>query len=293
MSELPWSLQGRTAFITGGSRGLGEVIAQAFLEAGANVALCARSAKELAQTQQRLSQKYSDQRVKAFPLDVTDPPAVTDSLKAILEAFGDLHVLVNNAGVYGPMGSLWQTSAEEWDAALRINIQGSVYPIRTVVPYFLKKGYGKIIQISGGGATNPLPRITAYAASKAAIVRLAESLALDLKGTGIDVNAIAPGALNTKMMDDLLRAGPELVGQEFFSKMKNVSEQGGTPLEVGARLAVFLAAKESDGITGRLISAPWDRWEDWPKYLAELDKSDAYTLRRITGKDRGLTWGDR
>lgn len=293
MSEIPVSLQGRTAFITGGSRGLGEVIAQAFLEAGANVAICARSAKELAQTEQRLSQKYFGQRVKSFPLDVTDQPAVTKSLEAILEAFGDLHVLVNNAGVYGPMGSLWQTSAEEWDAALRINIQGSVYPIRTVVPYFLKKGYGKIIQISGGGATNPLPRITAYAASKAAIIRLAESVAQDLKGTGIDVNSIAPGALNTKMMDDLLRAGPELVGQEFFSKMKNVSEQGGTPLEVGARLAVFLASKESDGITGRLISAPWDRWEDWPKHLSELDKTDAYTLRRITGKDRGLTWGDR
>ena len=293
MSETNWSLKGRTAFITGGSRGLGEAIAQGFLEAGANVAICARSAKELDQTEQRLSEKFSGQRVKAFTLDVTDLSAVKECLAAVLKGFGDLHVLVNNAGVYGPMGSLWLTSAEEWDAALRINIQGSLYPIRAVIPYFLKKGYGKIIQISGGGATSPLPRITAYAASKAAIVRLAESVAQDLKGTGIDVNSIAPGALNTKMMEDLLKAGPELVGKEFFSKMKNASEQGGTPLEVGVRLAVFLASKESDGMTGRLISAPWDRWEDWPKYLAELDKSDAYTLRRITGKDRGLNWGDR
>jgi 3-oxoacyl-[acyl-carrier protein] reductase len=293
MSETIWSLKGRTAFITGGSRGLGEAIAQGFLEAGANVAICARSAKELDQTEQRLSEKFSGQRVKAFTLDVTDLSAVEECLATILKGFGGLHVLVNNAGIYGPMGSLWRTSAEEWDAALRINIQGSLYPIRAVIPYFLKKGYGKIIQISGGGATSPLPRITAYAASKAAIVRLAESVAQDLKGTGIDVNSIAPGALNTKMMEDLLKAGPELVGKEFFSKMKNASEQGGTPLEVGVRLAVFLASKESDGITGRLISAPWDRWEAWPKHLAELDKSDAYTLRRITGKDRGLTWGDR
>jgi len=293
MSGTTWSLKGRTAFITGGSRGLGEAIAQGFLEAGANVAICARSAKELDQTEQRLSEKFSGQRVKAFTLDVTDLSAVQECLATILKGFGDLHVLVSNAGIYGPMGSLWRTSAEEWDAALRINIQGSLYPIRAVIPYFLKKGYGKIIQISGGGATSPLPRITAYAASKAAIVRLAESVAQDLKGTGIDVNSIAPGALNTKMMEDLLKAGPELVGKEFFSKMKYASEQGGTPLEVGARLAVFLASKESDGITGRLISAPWDRWEDWPKHLAELDKSDAYTLRRITGKDRGLTWGDR
>jgi len=250
MSGTTWSLKGRTAFITGGSRGLGEAIAQGFLEAGANVAICARSAKELDQTEQRLSEKFSGQRVKAFTLDVTDLSAVEECLATILKGFGGLHVLVNNAGIYGPMGSLWRTSAEEWDAALRINIQGSLYPIRAVIPYFLKKGYGKIIQISGGGATSPLPRITAYAASKAAIVRLAESVAQDLKGTGIDVNSIAPGALNTKMMEDLLKAGPELVGKEFFSKMKNASEQGGTPLEVGVRLAVFLASKRAMELLG-------------------------------------------
>jgi len=293
MNNSSWDLQGRIAFITGGSRGLGEAIAAAFLEAGANIALCARSADELEKTAQRLSRAYAKQRILALPVDVTDICAVQESVDRILRAFGDLQILVNNAGVYGPMGSLWQTSVEEWDTALKINLQGSVYPIRTVVPYFLKKGYGKIIQISGGGATNPLPRITAYAASKAAIVRLAESLAQDLKGKGIDVNSIAPGALNTRMMDDLLKAGPELVGEEFFAKMKKVSDQGGTRLDVGARLAVFLAAKESDGITGRLISAPWDKWEDWPKHLKELEGSDAYTLRRITGKERGLSWGDR
>jgi 3-oxoacyl-[acyl-carrier protein] reductase len=293
MTNSSWNLQGKTAFITGGSRGLGEAMAHALLAAGANVALCARSTKELEETSERLGREFSIQRVYAFPLDVTEFSAVKDSMDRILKRFGDLQILVNNAGVYGPMGSLWLTSAEEWDVALRINIQGSVYPIRAVVPHFLKKSYGKIIQISGGGATNPLPRITAYAASKAAVVRLAESVAQDLKGTGIDVNAIAPGALNTKMMDELLEAGPELVGQEFFSKMKKVADQGGTPLEVGARLAVFLASPASDGITGRLISAPWDRWEEWPKHLDELESSDAYTLRRITGKDRGLTWGDR
>jgi len=293
MTSSAWDLQGRTAFITGGSRGLGEAIAEAFLVAGAKVALCARNVQELEQTADRLSRRFSRQSVDAFPLDVTDSSGVQESLDRILNRFGDLHILVNNAGVYGPMGPLWKISAEKWDQALRINIQGSVYPIRAVVPYFLSKGYGKIIQISGGGATHPLPRITAYAASKAAVVRLAESVAQDLKGTGVDVNAIAPGALNTKMMDELLEAGPELVGQELFSKMKKVADQGGTPMEVGARLAVFLASPASDGITGRLISAPWDRWEDWPKHLADLDRSDAYTLRRITGKDRGLTWGDR
>lgn len=285
-------LDGKTAFITGGSRGLGKAIATALLDAGANVAICARSAAELHHTAAALTRSFSSERVKAFPLDVTDLPGTERVLKEILQAFGSLHILVNNAGIYGPIGSVWKTDAAAWDDAVRVNLQGSVHPIRAVIPHFLREGYGKIIQVSGGGATNPLPRITAYAASKAAIARFTESVAVDLKGTGVDINAISPGALNTQMMRELLQAGPEAVGKEFFLKMKKISEEGGTPPEVAARLVVFLASPESDGITGRLISALWDRWDQWPKHLAELNQSDAYTLRRITGKDRGFDWGD-
>jgi NAD(P)-dependent dehydrogenase (short-subunit alcohol dehydrogenase family) len=147
--------------------------------------------------------------------------------------------------------------------------------------------------LSGGGATTPLPRITAYAAAKAAIVRLAESVALDVKEAGIDVNSIAPGALNTRMMNELIAAGPAAVGQAFFDRMRKVAEEGGTPLERGASLAVFLASAESDGITGRLLSAPWDPWEALQQHRGDLDASDIYTLRRIVPKDRGKTWGDR
>jgi len=118
-------------------------------------------------------------------------------------------------------------------------------------------------------------------------------VALDVKDEGIDVNSIAPGALNTRMMDELMAAGPEAVGKAFYDRMKKTAEEGGTPLDTGARLAVFLASAASDGITGKLLSAPWDPWESLQDHRTDLDASDIYTLRRIVPKDRGKTWGER
>jgi 3-oxoacyl-[acyl-carrier protein] reductase len=195
--------------------------------------------------------------------------------------------------VYGPFGLLEEADWSEWVRAIEINLFGSVIPMRAVLPHFKTQAHGKIIQLSGGGATNPLPRIGAYAASKAAIVRLAETIAEECKGLGVDVNAIAPGALNTRLLDDVLAAGPEKVGPEFFTRAMRQKETGGVPLDHGTALAVFLASTASNGITGRLISAVWDRWSDWPAHVEELGRSDAYTIRRIVGRDRGLAWGDK
>jgi NAD(P)-dependent dehydrogenase (short-subunit alcohol dehydrogenase family) len=212
---------------------------------------------------------------------------------AALARFGKIDVLVNNAGVYGPMGSIDEVDWTEWVRAMEININGSVLPCRALLPHFKSRRYGKIVQLSGGGATNPLPRITAYAASKAAIVRFAESLALDVKEFGIDVNAIAPGALNTRMMDQVIAAGPATVGDAFHQRMRKIADEGGTPLETGAALAVYLGSAASDGITGRIISAVWDPWPDLAAHRDALDRSDIYTLRRIVPADRGQTWGDK
>ncbi|HXJ76518.1 MAG TPA: SDR family oxidoreductase, partial [Candidatus Dormibacteraeota bacterium] len=151
-------------------------------------------------------------------------------------------------------------------------------------------GRGKIIVLSGGGATNPLPNISAYAASKAAVVRLMETLAEELKTSGIDVNAIAPGALATRFVDDVLAAGPAKVGAAFYEKNKQWKEKGATPLELGASLAVYLASPESDGITGKLLSAQWDPWRTLQLHRDELARSDIYCLRRIVPEDRGKQW---
>jgi 3-oxoacyl-[acyl-carrier protein] reductase len=287
-------LAGRFALITGASQGLGAEIARHYVREGASVALCARDIDILSKVSAGLfSLCAPDARIVLARCDVGEPDEV-DRLFAQLRAeFPRLDILVNNAGVMGPMGNIAQVDWHEWTDAIRINLLGTVYTSRAAMPIFEKQRYGKIINVSGGGATSPLPGITAYAASKAAVVRFTESLALECKDGGIDVNAIAPGALVTRMMDQLLSAGPEKVGKAYFERMRKVAQEGGTPLEVGAALCVFLGSAESDGITGKLIAAQWDRWEDWPSHLDELNGTDLYTLRRITGRDRGVSWGDR
>jgi NAD(P)-dependent dehydrogenase (short-subunit alcohol dehydrogenase family) len=287
-------LQGRVALITGASQGLGAEIARHYVINGASVMLCARSANKLAAAQASLaSLLVPDARIVTITADVGEPNDVDRIFATLRTEFPRLDILVNNAGVYGPMGNIEDVDWNEWVDAIRINLLGLVCVSRAAMPMFRAQRYGKIINISGGGAANPMPAITAYAASKAGVVRFTESLALECRDDHIDVNAIAPGALVTRMMDQLLEAGPEKVGQKFFDRMKKIAQEGGTPLDVGAALCVFLGSSESDGITGKLIAAQWDRWEDWPKHLDELNASDVYTLRRITGRDRNKEWGDR
>jgi NAD(P)-dependent dehydrogenase (short-subunit alcohol dehydrogenase family) len=287
-------LAGRNAVITGGNQGLGLAIARAYVTAGANVLICARGEELLEDARRALVLTAGrEQSVATEPADVSNPDDVTRLVARALAIFPQVHVLVNNAGVYGPMGPIETVDWTEWVRAMEINVHGSVLPCRALLPHFKERGYGKIIQVSGGGATNPLPRISAYAASKAAVVRFAESLALEVKAFNIDVNAIAPGALATRMLDEVLAVGPDTVGQEFYDRMVKTKDQGGTPLEVGAALAVFLGSAASDGITGRLLSAVWDPWEQLPSHRDDLDRSDIYTVRRIVPKDRGFTWGER
>jgi NAD(P)-dependent dehydrogenase (short-subunit alcohol dehydrogenase family) len=288
------ALHGRAALITGASQGLGLAIARAYVQAGASVLLCARDAVCLANARREVQALAAPgQIVEAEPADVSDPGQVARLADRAFALFPRLHVLVNNAGVYGPMGPIEDVDWAAWTRAMEINVYGSVLPCRAVLPHFEQHRYGKIVQLAGGGATNPLPRISAYAASKAAIVRFAESLALEVREFGIDVNAVAPGALDTRLLDEVLAAGPESVGREFYERMVKTKAEGGTPLETGASLAVFLGSAASDGITGRLLSAVWDPWQELPDRRGDLDRSDVYTLRRIVPKDRGLTWGDR
>jgi NAD(P)-dependent dehydrogenase (short-subunit alcohol dehydrogenase family) len=230
------------------------------------------------------------QRVLAHAADVSSREQVDALVAVALEAFPDLQILVNNAGVYGPMGLIEDVDWDAWVRAMEINVFGSILMCRALLPHFKRRRYGKIVQLSGGGATNPLPRVTAYAASKAAIVRFAESLALEVKDDRIDVNSIAPGALNTRMMDELLQAGPDAVGAAFFERMKKIADEGGTPLDKGAALTVFLASAASDGITGKLLSAIWDPWGDLASHRDDLNRTDVYTIRRIVPADRGLSW---
>ncbi len=285
-------LAGRCALITGANQGLGLAIAKQFIAEGASVMLCARNLQLLEQVYEEL-QPALTKKAKIFiqQADISSPEQVHQLVENTLKHLGKLDILVSNAGVYGTKGPLEEVDWEEWSRAIDINLKGSVLLCKETIPYFKKNKYGKIILLSGGGATKPLPYLSAYAASKAAVVRFGETLALELKDFNITVNTVAPGALNTRLLDEVLTAGSDKVGLEFYQQSLKQKQTGGTALSVGADLCVFLASQASDGITGKLISAVWDPWKKFPDYIAELNSTDIYTLRRITPEDREKNWG--
>jgi NAD(P)-dependent dehydrogenase (short-subunit alcohol dehydrogenase family) len=284
------ALEGRAALITGGAQGLGLEIARAYLREGARIVICSRSEGVLQAAQDELA---AAGEVHAHVADVSVPEAAQALVAFAAETLGGLDILVNNAGVYGPKGAIDEVVWSEWVRAIEINLMGSVLPARFALAHLRGSDRGKIVQLSGGGATSPLPMLSAYAASKAAVVRFAETLAREVADDGVDVNAIAPGALNTNMLDEVLEAGPEAVGEAFYAKAVEQRDSGGTPLERGAELAVYLGSRRSDGITGRLLSAVWDPWEELEQHAESLEESDIYTLRRIVPAERGEGWGER
>jgi 3-oxoacyl-[acyl-carrier protein] reductase len=171
---------------------------------------------------------------------------------------------------------------DDWEHALRINLMGTVYACRAVLPGMVERGHGSIINLSGGGATMPLPNFSLYAVSKAAVARLTDTLAAELTGTGVRVNAIAPGAIDTRLQDEVLVAGKR--AGALFDRMRTMRDtgQGATPPEVPAQLALFLASDASAGLTGKLISAPHDPWASWDATRIEtLNRSPWYTIRRL------------
>jgi NAD(P)-dependent dehydrogenase (short-subunit alcohol dehydrogenase family) len=272
-------LADRASIITGGSKGIGKAIARALLEEGSNCLLAARGADSLQASVRELSD--IGPRVHGFVGDVgieADARALVD--RALAE-FGTVDVLVNCAGIYGPIGLSAEVDPSAWWDTLRINLLGTLLCTRFVLPEMLRKGRGKVINMGGGGASSPFPRFSAYAASKAAVVRLTETIAEETKGSGIDVNVIAPGAVNTRLLDQVLEAG-EAAG-EFLDRSRKQKASGGTPPEKAAELAVFLASDRSDGLSGRLISAVWDDWRQMAGHIDEVMASDLYTLRRVTG----------
>lgn len=290
----PPVLLGQSALVTGASRGLGRAIAIELARNGAHVALVARGGEDLA----RSADAATAARAQASQIVATYSGSVADDamMRRIVEKWstraGTTTVLVNNAGVQGPIGAFDEVEWERWVETLYVDLIAPVRLTQLVLPQMRARGYGKVINVSGGGATGPRPRFSAYATAKCGLVRFTETLAAELASSGIDVNAIAPGPMNTAMLDQVLEAGPDAVGPEYQKALRQ-RDEGGVQPEQAARLAVFLASAASDGITGRLLSAVWDPWERLPEHREELASSDIYTLRRVVPKDRGRGWGER
>jgi 3-oxoacyl-[acyl-carrier protein] reductase len=284
----------KVAIITGASEGLGFEVAKRFILEGANITICSRNKKKLEIANKNLTKiLYLNQKILCICADVSKHLDVKNVIDQTIKKFGHCEILVNNAGIYGPKGQAEDVNWEQWKKSFEINVFGSILMIRNLLKHFKKNKYGKIIQMSGGGATNPMPYVSAYASSKAAIVRFVETISQEVSDFKIYANSIAPGALNTKMLDEIIKSGPSKVGIDFYKKALKQKKSGGNSIDNAVNLITFLASPQSDGITGKLISAVWDNWEKWPKHINNLLNSDVYTLRRIIGRDRGFSWGDK
>ena len=269
-------LENRRALVTGAGRGIGRAIALALAREGAHVALLARTRFDLEAVAAEAA--VPERHVLLQAADLADPAQLTAAVNGVLEAWGGVDILVNNAGVLGPIGPLHQVDVADWMRAVEVNLGGCVRCSRLVLPGMIERGRGKIINLSGGGAVSPRPRFSAYSASKAAVVRFTETLSAEVEGQGIEVNAIAPGAVNTAMMQEVIEAG-EAAGAAAQQEVTRQQETGGVDPARPAALAVFLASTRSDGLSGRLLSAVWDDWEKID--IAEVMASELYTVRRL------------
>ena len=281
-------LKKKKALITGATGVIGKTIAQFFMREGCELILSGRSGRALEKTKQELA---PGAHVVTHAADVAKIEEVERLMAFADTHFGSLDILATAAGVYGEIGTLEQCDPAKWTEAIRVNFFGTVWCVTYALPLLKKSGRGKIILLAGGGE-EPLPHFVSYASSKGAIVRFTESLAAELSDAGIEANAISPGLVNSGFVEDLIAAGQERVGKEGYREaQEQLAGRGGTVSpEKAAALAVFLASRRSDGLSGRNVSAIWDNWREIPKHIKEIRKSDIYTWRRVRPKDRGYDW---
>ena len=291
---MKYDFKNKNIIVTGGTEGFGKNIIENLINNGANISFCARNLEQIDKMQKFFNRlKKNNQTIISSRTDISQKEEVERFIKFTRKKFSSIDVLINNAGVYGPIGPIDTVSWDEWVYALNINLIGSILMIRSLIPTFKAQKISKIIQISGGGATNPMPNFSSYAVSKTGIVRFVETMSYELKNYNTYINAVAPGALNTKMLDKVLESDPKKVGDEFYNRSVEQKETGGAGFQKGIDLINFLISDAGDKITGKLISAQWDNFEMWADNIEKVSESDVYTLRRIVGKDRKLDWGDK
>ena len=276
------SFEGRRILVTGGSLGIGLQVSRELATRGAKLIVAARGADAIEAAVGVLDGTGHQGAL----LDVSDPRA-WEHVASRLDAGGELHGLVTAAGVLGPIGPLEDAPPLELIETIGINLVGTMLALRFSLPRLRASG-GRAVTFSGGGGTSPLPRYDAYAASKAAVVRLTENLAAS---GDIEINAVAPGFVATRMHEQTLRAGPDAAGQSYYLRTRTQLAEGGFPAKEAAELVCFLLSEQARGISGRLISAQWDPWREEgfrarlraDESLGKLRRIDEQSFTRIEG----------
>ncbi len=269
-------LDGRVALITGGGRGIGQAIARAYAAEGAKLALAARTDGELQETAAGIRDQYNADVITVLT-DVTDRAQVENAVAKTLDHYGVIDVMVNNAGNTGQIGPLWTLDPDRWANTIAVHVLGTYYGCRAAIPPMLERGSGRIVNMSGVGGPND----TSYDAAKTAIVNMTENLSAELAGTGITVNAISPGSIHTRMWEEVRDMAYEAGDMEMYEKGVQVTSGGGASIERAAQLAVMLGSDQCGNLSGRLIRAALDTFEDIPANVDAIMASDAYLLRRV------------
>ena len=266
-------LDGRRVLVTGGSLGIGLAVSNELARRGARVLIAARNPQAIDAALADLPGEGHE----GIPLDVSDDAGWREAFTRI-DVSGPLHGLVAAAGELGPIGSLDQVPPAEFARTISVNLIGTALALAYSLPRLQRSG-GRAVTFSGGGATAPLPRYDAYATSKVAVVRLTENVSA--ADSGVEINAVAPGFVATRMHDGTLQAGADAAGAQYYERTQSQLADGGFPAEEAAELVCFLLSDEAAGISGRLLSAQWDPWRD-PEFRARLrEQPTLATLRRI------------
>jgi NAD(P)-dependent dehydrogenase (short-subunit alcohol dehydrogenase family) len=256
------SLEGQVAVITGGGRGLGRAYAQTLAAAGAAVAVLARSADELAETVGLV--RDAGGRSLSFPVDVADAAAVRTAFAEIERSLGPVDLLVNNAGIIGPIGPFWEIDPEVWWQGMDVNLRGALLCAHAVLPGMVARKRGRIVNVVTAAA--PLAYLSSYITSKSALVRAAECMAVETKPLGISIFSIVPGTVRTSMTETSLfsPAGREWIPwyRRFFDEQLDV------PAERSAQLVLSLASGAFDELTGLYVSV----FDDLPAIAKEIER---------------------
>jgi NAD(P)-dependent dehydrogenase (short-subunit alcohol dehydrogenase family) len=269
-------LHGKVALITGGGRGIGQAIARAYAAEGAMLALAARTDAELRSTAEAIRSEFGSE-VTTVITDVREREQVENAVSHTVGRFGTIDVIVNNAGNTGEIGPLWKLDPERWANVISVHVLGTFYGCRAVIPGMLERGLGRIVNMAGVGGPND----TSYDAAKTAIVNMTENLSVELAGTGITVNAISPGSIHTRMWEEVRDMALAAGDTELYQKGVQVTSGGGASIERAAQLAVLLGGDDCGGLSGRLIRAALDTFEEIPARVDEIMSSDALLLRRV------------
>ncbi len=281
-------LKSKTALITGATGIIGNAIARAFAEEGCDLILSGSSQKKTDALQEQFF-PFPNVKVKTICANVSNKKSMQLLFKKITKDFESIDILVTAAGTYGAIGAIGQIEPEEWLEAIRVNLLGTFMTIKYALPLLRKSSRAKIITFAGGGE-GPLEKHSSYVASKGGVLRLIETLSVEL--SPIEVNAISPGLVTSGLVQQIIDAGPLRAGGKRYREAieQQRGERESISPEKAAALAVFLASRDSNGISGKNLSAVWDKWYEFPKNKKELMKSDVYNIRRIKPKDRGYDW---